>query len=197
MKADTYKTLAQASPQSLFKDRGSKFIGMAFPVQSTEEAKRIIKEVKSRYHDARHWCYAYRIGKSGRIEERANDDGEPARSAGAPILNQIRNFDLTDTLVVVVRYFGGVKLGVGGLIQAYKTAAKETLTQAEIIEKEILIPLEISFPYEKMNEVMRYVKQLNLQVMERGGGMNAYLKLGIRPAQRDEVFEKFVRWIVK
>ena len=195
MKADTYKTLRQASPKTVFKDRGSKFIGMAFPVKDIDEVKNILKQIKSSYHDARHWCYAYRLGKQPPYIERANDDGEPSHSAGAPILNQIRSFDLTDTLVVVVRYFGGVKLGVSGLINAYKTAAKSALEQSEIVEKEILIPLEIYFPYEKMNEVMRYIKKNNIRILERGGAGKAYLKLGIRPGIWEEVREKMDMWL--
>jgi uncharacterized YigZ family protein len=133
---DTYRTLATPSEEVLFKEKNSKFFGLAFPVTNEEEVKNILTEIKKAHFSARHWCYAYQIGTE-KIQYRANDDGEPNNSAGMPIYGQIQSFDVTNVLVIVVRYFGGVKLGVGGLISAYNTAAQMALENATIIEKTI------------------------------------------------------------
>ncbi len=195
MKENTYKTVLFSSEKSIYKDRGSKFIGMVFPVETKEEVRKILEEIKSKYHDARHWCYAYRLGKTNPFAERANDDGEPAHSAGMPVLNQIRKLDLTDTLVIVVRYFGGVKLGVGGLIKAYKTAAQEALDMAEIVEREIVVTVKICFPYEKMNEVMRYIKQNHLKITGRSDEEKAVIHLEVPLNRQQETLKKFENWI--
>ncbi len=188
MKEDTYKTVAAPAGPAVYKDRGSKFLGYAFPVENRDEVKRFLEQIKSEHHAARHWCYAYRIGKQN-IEERANDDGEPAHSAGTPILNQIKSAGLTDVLVIVVRYFGGVKLGVGGLIQAYKTAAKDVLEQAEIVEREILTELTVRFPYDKINEVMRIVKRMNLKITGRQSAEDMQLSIAVKPGEKDRLIE--------
>src|SRR6056297_2588024 len=152
----SYKTI-KSKGEGLFKDKGSKFIALAIPVETEEEVKSALEEVRNAYHDARHHCYAYRLGPLMDIY-RANDDGEPSSSAGKPILGQIRSYELTNILIVVIRYFGGIKLGVGGLIQAYKTAAEEAIRNAKIIEKKLHDIYRVSFEYSEINEVMRILK---------------------------------------
>lgn len=160
---DTYQTIARPSEETLFKEKGSKFYGYAFPITTEEEVKPIIEQLKKQHPTACHYCYAYQLGTEKRTY-RANDDGEPSNSAGTPIYGQIQSFDLTNLLVVVVRIFGGTKLGVGGLISAYKTAAQETLTVSEIIEKTIDSHFSIRFDYKNMNRVMRVIKENQIQI---------------------------------
>ena len=143
---DTYKTILTSPEPILYKDKNSKFFGYAFPVTDEENVKTYIEELKKEHHSARHWCYAYQIGTEN-ITYRANDDGEPNNSAGMPIYGQIQSFEVTNVLIVVVRYFGGVKLGVGGLISAYKTAAQMVLETAQIVEKTIDVHYIIKFEY--------------------------------------------------
>src|SRR5690606_187361 len=140
------------TPEVLFKEKGSKFLGYAFPVTSEEQVKTHLEELKKQHHSARHWCYAWQMGKNY-DSYRANDDGEPSNSAGMPIYGQIQSFELTNVLVVVVRYFGGVKLGVGGLIQAYKTSAQLALEASEIIEKTIDAEYIVQCEYKDLNKV--------------------------------------------
>jgi uncharacterized YigZ family protein len=156
----SYRTIATTS-EGLFKDRGSKFLAFAFPVKNEEEIKEILLRLRKDYHDARHHCYAWKLGvePSG---TRANDDGEPSSSAGKPILNQIEKRDLTNTLVVVIRYFGGTLLGVGGLINAYRTAAEEALKNNRIIRKKIRHSYRLEFGYPDMNSIMSLVKEMQL-----------------------------------
>ena len=161
---DTYTTLAQATEEILFKEKSSKFFGYAFPIESEEEVKPILDQLRKLHPHAVHYCYAYQIGTE-KISYRANDDGEPSNSAGAPIYGQIQSFGLTNVLVVVVRIFGGIKLGVGGLISAYKTTAQLALEEAEIIEKTIDIAFLISFDYKNMNKVMRVIKEKKLAIV--------------------------------
>nr|WP_314866169.1 YigZ family protein [uncultured Flavobacterium sp.] len=161
---DTYTTIAQATEEILFKEKSSKFFGYAFPIQSEEEVKPIIDQLRKLHPHAVHYCYAYQIG-SEKISYRANDDGEPSNTAGAPIYGQIQSFGLTNVLLVVVRIFGGIKLGVGGLITAYKTTAQLVLEEAEIIEKTIDIHFLISFDYKNMNKVMRVIKEKKLDIV--------------------------------
>ena len=161
---DTYTTLAQATEEILFKEKSSKFFGYAFPIESEEEVKPILDQLRKLHPHAVHYCYAYQIGTE-KISYRANDDGEPSNSAGAPIYGQIQSFGLTNVLVVVVRIFGGIKLGVGGLITAYKTTAQLALEEAEIIEKTIDIAFLISFDYKNMNKVMRVIKEKKLAIV--------------------------------
>lgn len=151
------------STNSLYKEKGSKFIAYSFKVLTAEDVKNRLNELKKLEYGARHFCYAYSIGVE-KLEQRANDDGEPSNSAGKPILGQIVAFDLTNTLVVVVRYFGGTKLGVGGLITAYKTAAKECLSNAIIVKKHIKDVYQLTFDYEQLNFVMRIQKELDLTI---------------------------------
>lgn len=161
---DTYQTIAFESEEVLFKEKGSKFFGYAFPIENEEEVKPIIESLKKLHPHAVHYCYAYQIGTAPKISYRANDDGEPNNTAGAPIYGQIQSFGLTNVLVVVVRIFGGVKLGVGGLISAYRTTAQMVLEVCEIIKKTIDVHFLISFDYKNMNKVMRVIKEKKLEI---------------------------------
>ena len=163
---DTYTTIAKATEEILFNEKSSKFFGYAFPIQSEEEVKPIIEQLRKLHPHAVHYCYAYQIGTE-KISYRANDDGEPSNTAGAPIYGQIQSFGLTNVLLVVVRIFGGIKLGVGGLISAYKTTAQLVLEEAEIIEKTIDISFLISFDYKNMNKVMRVIKEKKLDIVSQ------------------------------
>ena len=162
---NTFRTIS-ASSQYLLKEKQSKFFGYAFPVSEIEEVKISIEQLKKTHHTARHFCYAYQIGIST-IVYRVNDDGEPRNSAGIPIYGQIHSFKLTNILIVVVRYFGGTKLGVGGLVSAYKECAKLTIEANKIITKDIIVPIQIKFDYSLMNTVMRIVKEYNLEISKQ------------------------------
>lgn len=187
---DIYKTITSASEEVLFKDRNSKFFGYAFPVSNEEQIKEQLEELKKKHHSARHWCYAWQLGKE-EIHYRANDDGEPSNSAGMPIYGQIQSFGVTNILIVVVRYFGGVKLGVGGLINAYRTAAQMALEVANIEERTIDLEYEISFGYPEMSKVMRVIKENNLEVVNQKLELDCKLYIQVRKAEADMVFEKF------
>jgi len=163
---DRFLTISKTS-EGFYKEKGSKFLSFAIPVFSEEEIKEKLAELRKEYYDARHHCYAYIYGNESQ-HVRANDDGEPGHSAGDPILGQIRSKDLTNTLVVVVRYFGGTKLGVSGLINAYKTAASEALENNIIVKKDITASFQFLFPYVEMNEVMKLVKDLDLKIKNQG-----------------------------
>lgn len=163
---DTYTTIAQATDEVLFKEKSSKFFGYAYPIESEEEVKPLIDILRKQHPHAVYYCYAYQIGTE-KISYRANDDGEPSNTAGAPIYGQIQSFGLTNVLLVVVRIFGGMKLGVGGLITAYKTTAQMVLEDAEIIEKTIDIHFLISFDYKNMNKVMRVIKEKKLDIVNQ------------------------------
>lgn len=161
----TYKTITEPI-QTEFKDKGSRFIAYAYPVQTVAEVKQHVDALKEEHHKARHWCYAYRLGVDG-IQFRANDDGEPSGSAGRPILGQIDSAELTDVLVVVVRYFGGTLLGVPGLINAYKTATAEALSLANVIEKNIEKTVWVKCEYPNLNDVIRIAKQHQANILEQ------------------------------
>lgn len=160
-----FKTLA-SDGEGLFKDRGSKFIGIATHVTNEEEVKDFLAELRKQYYDARHHCYAYVLG-ADRKTFRANDDGEPNHSAGDPILGQINSKELTDTLVVVIRYFGGTKLGVSGLINAYKLAAEEALANASVKTVEVQNKIILKYGYDDTNEVMRLVNDMNINIVDQ------------------------------
>ena len=164
---DTYQTIASESEEVLFKEKGSKFFGYAFPLENEDEVKPIIETLKKQHPHAVHYCYAYQLGTAPKISYRANDDGEPGNTAGAPIYGQIQSFGLTNVLVVVVRFFGGTKLGVGGLIAAYKTTAQMALEVSEIVEKTIDVHFLISFDYKNMNKVMRVIKEKKLDIVSQ------------------------------
>ena len=163
---DTYNTIDFTPEEILFKEKNSKFFGYAFPIQSEEEVKPLIDTLRKQHPNAGHFCYAYQLG-TDIISYRANDDGEPSNTAGMPIYGQIQSFSVTNILIVVVRIFGGVKLGVGGLISAYKTTAQLTLESCEITEKTIDIHFTISFDYKNMNKVMRVIKEKKLDIVNQ------------------------------
>ena len=188
---DTYKTIASSVQEVIFKEKSSKFLGYAFPVTSEEEIKAHLEEVKKAHFSARHWCYAWQLGYGTNQRYRANDDGEPNNTAGIPIYGQIQSFELTNILVIVVRYFGGIKLGVGGLVQAYKTTAQLTLQEAEIEEKLITEELRIRFEYPLMNKVMRVVKEQNLNITQQLLTENCELHLAIRQSDYQRMQELF------
>lgn len=187
---DTYKTLTKPSEEVLFKDKNSKFFGYAFPVTAEEEVKEHLEYLKKKHHAARHWCYAWQLGKSG-FHYRANDDGEPSNSAGMPIYGQIQSFEVTNVLIVVVRYFGGVKLGVGGLINAYKTAAQMALESSRIVTRTIDLRFEISFDYPEMNKVMRVIKENNLNVVDQILELDCKIIISVRKSEAERIYEKF------
>lgn len=175
---DSYKSIAGVS-EGLFKDNGSRFIAKAYPIETEEEVRAIVSALKKEYHDARHHCYAYRLGYLG-DRFRANDDGEPSGSAGRPILGQIDSAGLSDILVVVVRYFGGIKLGIPGLIRAYKTSTADALASAEIVEKVAGKFFRIRFGYLSMNAVMKILKEMDLPQKDQEFGMECCLTTRVR-----------------
>ena len=190
MEKDSYKTITKASEETLFKDRNSKFFGYAFPVLNEDDVKESIDLLKKKHHAARHFCYAYQIGVD-QIKYRANDDGEPNNSAGMPIYGQIQSFEVTNILIVSVRYFGGTKLGVGGLINAYKTSAQITLEASNIIEKTINIFFQLNFQYDLMNKVMRIVKEKNLTIVRQKLELDCEYVISIRKKDAQSVFDIF------
>jgi uncharacterized YigZ family protein len=175
---DTYKTIKKPA-HGIYKEKGSKFLAFAEPVENEEDAKDILEKYRKQYHDARHHCFAWAIGPA-RDSQRMNDDGEPSGTAGRPIFGQILSFDLTNVIIVVVRYFGGTKLGVGGLITAYKAATKEALDAAVIVTKTVNDVYEVIFGYPETNEVMRLAKELNLEVLESSYTENCRLIVAVR-----------------
>lgn len=187
---DTYRTIETPAVGDLFKDRGSKFFGYAYPIQSEDEVKELIEALKKEHHTARHWCYAWQLGTT-KIRYRANDDGEPSNSAGQPIYGQIQSFDVTNILVVVVRYFGGTKLGVGGLINAYRTGAQLALEAADIVEKTIDTIFEVSFDYPLMNTVMRIVKEHQLRITDQTLEMSCKYVIPVRKNDADKIASIF------
>lgn len=185
---DTFRSIASPS-RGLFKDNGSRFIALAYPVTTEEEIKSIITSVRKEYHDARHHCYAYRLGYRRDIS-RANDDGEPSSSAGKPILGQIDSLELSDILVVVVRYFGGIKLGIPGLIRAYRNSTADALDHAEIVEKTAVRRYRLTFGYMDMNGVMKVLKDLGLQACKQDFGMECSLETDVRLSLAETFEEK-------
>ena len=186
---DTYRML-DAPGEGLYKEKGSKFIASAFTVMSEDEAKQAIAETKKRYFDARHHCFAYMIGPDKSCF-RSSDDGEPSGTAGKPILNQILSKDVTNVCVIVVRYFGGIKLGVSGLINAYKTAAREALDNARIVEKTVNEIYSLQYPYALMNDVMRVMKEADLEPLNPRFEMDCYLEFSTRKNDADRIVTKF------
>ena len=187
---DTYKTINQPTEEILFKEKNSKFFGYAFPVTTTDEVKIYIEQLKKQHFGAVHFCYAYQIGTE-KIEFRANDDGEPSNSAGIPIYGQIQSFGLTNILIVIVRYFGGTKLGVGGLITAYKTAAQLVLENASIVEKTININFKITFDYKNINTVMRIIKEKQLDIDSQKMEENCEIIIVSRKKNAERIFDIF------
>lgn len=187
---DTYKTIATASEEILFKEKNSKFFGYVFPVSTEVEIKNHLDILKKQHYGAVHNCYAFQIG-TDTIQYRANDDGEPSNTAGTPIYGQIQSFGLTNILVVVVRYFGGVKLGVGGLITAYRTAAQMALEASEIVEKTIDIKFIIHFDYKNMNKVMRVIKEKNIEINSQKMDLGCEIIVSTRKKNAEMVFDIF------
>lgn len=186
---DIYHSIASRS-EGLYKAKGSKFIAIAFPVKTEAEVKERLQEIRKAYHDARHHCYAYRLGFD-KSSHRYNDDGEPSGTAGRPIFGQIQSKDLTNILIIVVRYFGGTKLGVSGLITAYKTAAHEAIKQARILSLTVNDVYEVCFEYPLMNEVMRIVKDEQLIVIEQDFQISCKLSFKVRKKESNRVYDKF------
>ncbi|MFS4492086.1 IMPACT family protein [Maribacter sp. 2308TA10-17] len=177
--SDTYRTLSKPSEEILFKEKKSKFFGYAFPIQNEDEVKPIIDSLRKKHHTAGHVCYAWQLGTE-QIRYRANDDGEPNNSAGLPIYGQIQAFNVTNVLVAVARIFGGTKLGVGGLISAYRTGAQLALEHSEIIEKTLEKQFELSFGYDNMDKVMRVIKQKRFTISSQQLEMHCILIVSVR-----------------
>ncbi|MBR6441668.1 MAG: YigZ family protein [Bacteroidales bacterium] len=178
---DTYKTIAAPS-EGLYKEKGSKFLAFAYPVRTIEEVKGHLEQLRKDYFDARHHCYAYILGPR-KDAFRANDDGEPSGTGGRPIHGQLLSADLTDTLIVVVRYFGGILLGASGLANAYKTAARDAIDHATVIEKTIDTRYRLGFAYETMNDVMRILKEYDLKPEKQDFNLDCSLEVAIRQSQ--------------
>lgn len=187
---DTYKTITKPSTETLFKERGSKFYGYAFPVTTEDDVKECLEQLKKQHHTARHFCYAWQLGKNYE-SYRANDDGEPSNSAGMPIYGQLQSFDVTNVLVVSVRYFGGTKLGVGGLIQAYKTSAQLALEASKIVKRTIDEEFMLIFEYPEMNTVMRIIKDENLKITNQILELSCRIEFSVRKKEAKRIFELF------
>lgn len=187
---DTYKTITKPSEASLYKEKGSKFYGYAIPVHSENQIQESIEQLKAQHHKARHWCYAWQLGKED-ITFRVNDDGEPSNSAGQPIYGQIQAKGLTNVLVVVVRYFGGVKLGVGGLVRAYKTAAKMTLDTSDCVTKTIDNTYQLVFDYKNMNKVQRIVKKYKIRITGQELVYRCKYQIKIRKGEAEKIIDEF------
>lgn len=176
--ADTYYTIA-AEGDGVYREKMSKFLSFAIPVSTAEQAKAVIKEYTNKYCDARHVCWAYMLGPQ-RTDYQSNDNGEPSGTAGKPILGQINSFNLTDVVVIVVRYFGGIKLGTSGLISAYREAAREALAAAPVVERHEQRELIFTFPYLAMNDVMRAIKSYDLKILQQEFDNSCYMRISVR-----------------
>ncbi len=187
---DTYKTIASASEEILFKEKNSKFFGYAFPINTEEDVKSHLEILRRQHFGAVHYCYAFQLGTE-KIQFRANDDGEPSNTAGTPIYGQIQSFGVTNVLVVIVRYFGGTKLGVGGLISAYRSSAQMALEASEIVEKTINIHYSISFDYKNMNKVMRVIKEKNLDIISQKMEISCEIEIATRKKNAEIIFDIF------
>ena len=183
---DTYKTITTTIGEGYYTEKRSKFLAFAHHVETTDEVKDIIAKYRKKYYDARHVCYAYMLGPD-RTEFRANDDGEPSSTAGKPILGQINSSELTNVLIVVVRYYGGVNLGTGGLIVAYKTAAADAIAHSEIAERQVEETISYSFSYPMMNDVMRIVKDMNPRIISQTYDNTCELIMSIRKSEAEQL----------
>jgi len=191
MDSDTYKTIASSS-HGLYKEKGSRFVSVAFPISCPDEVKPIIDKIKKEHHEARHHCYAYMIGHE-RNNWRVNDDGEPSGTAGKPILGQINSFGLTNILIVVSRYFGGTLLGVSGLINAYRSAAASALQDAEKVEKIMQEYYEITYPYISMNDIMRILKEDNIGQSQQSFDLECRILINFRVSAKEKVLTRLSR----
>jgi uncharacterized YigZ family protein len=185
---DIYKTISEPC-SGVFKDKGSKFLAYAFPVDTADDVKQQVQRLKKEYFDARHHCYAYRIGVSGE-QWRANDDGEPSSTAGKPILGQLLSRELTNVLIVVVRYFGGIQLGVPGLINAYRSAASDALAHAQIVEKTAKEQLTFRFAYEAMNDVMTWLKEEKAEILSQQFNADCVIEIAIPKSKAEYMWTK-------
>ncbi|MDP4225600.1 MAG: YigZ family protein [Bacteroidota bacterium] len=186
--SDTYLTIKE-SASGEYKDKGSRFLSYSFPIASEPEAKKIIQDLRNKYHDARHHCFAYRIGFEGEIS-RLNDDGEPSGTAGKPIMGQLLSKNITNVLVVVVRYFGGILLGTSGLIHAYRSATIDALSNSEIIEKTIQYIYQVNFQYEVMNTVMKILKEEKINQFDQNFDLSCNMKISVRKNQSEQIIQK-------
>jgi uncharacterized YigZ family protein len=182
---DTYLTI-EGKGEGLYKEKGSKFIALAYPVSSEDEIKLILSGLRKEYHDARHYCYAYRLG-ADKKKFRANDDGEPANTAGQPIYGQIKSNNLTNVVVIVIRYFGGKLLGVGGLINAYRTAAADALSDTKIITKTVSDLYELTFAYTIINDIMRLIEEEKLTIVKQTFEADCTIRIGIRLGKSEAI----------
>lgn len=189
---DTYKTIDKPSEESFLKEKGSKFYGYAFPLSKEADVKQLIEKLKKQHSSAGHFCYAWQVGTRN-TSFKVHDDGEPKNSAGVSIHGQIRSFDVTNILVVSVRYFGGIKLGVGGLKQAYKYSAKLTLDAATIVEKTKDVFYQITFDHASMNRVMRIIKEKGITILGQESGMNYVYYIAVREGEKEAVWQQFER----
>ena len=187
---DTYKTFEFATEAILFKEKNSKFFGYGFPIQSETEVKPLLDNLRKQHFGAGHFCYAFQVGTE-KIQFRANDDGEPSNTAGMPIYGQILSFEITNVLIVVVRFFGGTKLGVGGLITAYKTSAQLVIENSKIIQKTINVNFIISFDYKNMNKVMRIIKEKNLEIISQKMELSCEIEIATRKKNAEIIFDIF------
>ena len=191
MNFDTYKTIALPS-QGIYKEKGSRFVSYAFPVFYQEEIKPILDKIRKEHHEARHHCFAYMLGQE-RVTWRVNDDGEPSGTAGRPILGQINSYELTNIIIIVSRYFGGTLLGVSGLINAYRSASRDALLNAELTEKTVNEYYEVSFPYIYMNDVMRIFKEENIGLSEQSFEMECRILINFRVSVKEKVTKRLER----
>ena len=187
---DLYKTITKPSIETLFKDRNSKFYGYAFPVTEEATVKDFLEFLRKKHHTARHFCYAWQLGTES-VRFRANDDGEPSNSAGMPIYGQIQSFDVTNILVVSVRYFGGTKLGVGGLINAYRASARLTLESSAIEEKTIDDSFQLNFQYDLMSKVLRILKENSITITHQKLEMDCEMIIAVRKSHTQKVVKIF------
>ena len=189
MQEDQYLSISEES-RGLYKEKGSRFIAIALPLDSPDDARELLERIRKEYHDARHHCYAYKTGKE-KPEFRYNDDGEPSGTAGKPIFGQIESFGMTNILIVVVRYFGGVKLGTGGLIQAYRAAARDALENAKPVTKTIMVRFSVHFPYLILNDVMRIVKEEELKILSQDFSSEGKMTLEARKGRIEAIRDRF------
>lgn len=192
MTEDTFYTLSDEVGEGYYTEKRSKFLAYAHHVTSVEQVKEIIAQYRSKYYDARHVCYAYMLGAE-RKDFRANDDGEPSSTAGKPILGQINSLNLTDVLVVVIRYYGGVNLGTGGLIVAYRTAAADALAHSQVVSQQVLETITYDFSYPMMNDVMRIVKELSPKIISQSFDNTCSITLAIRKSQAEQLRQRLAK----
>ena len=192
---DTFFSI-KTPTEAIYKEKGSKFLAFAYSVENEETIKEHLEQLKKKYYDATHHCFAYMLGANGE-KWRANDDGEPSHSAGTPILNQIKSKGISDVLVVVVRYYGGTKLGVSGLIQAYKTATALALEEAELEKKQMSYFFKITYNYPETSQVMNLVNRWNLQILSQNFDLFCHLELACKLSQWEQVSQDLGEWIKK